>query len=143
MTVTERERQQKLPGGSLTTSVMTLTRLDHFNPGLLTIRLRRVAVEDGIRPRRRGTRDRSRRVLMAEICPTRVRGRAMSIATVSLWFGTFLGYTHFPFSCESAHSTWRFLVLRRGLSRRPSFCLARSSRDQGQNSGRNRKVLVE
>jgi len=29
-------------------------------------------------------------VLMAEICPTRVRGRAMSIATVCLWCGTLL-----------------------------------------------------
>lgn len=29
-------------------------------------------------------------VLMAEICPTRVRGRAMSIATVFLWCGTLL-----------------------------------------------------
>ena len=27
-------------------------------------------------------------VLMAEICPTRVRGRAMAVATVFLWFGT-------------------------------------------------------
>jgi SP family arabinose:H+ symporter-like MFS transporter len=27
-------------------------------------------------------------VLMSEICPTRVRGRAMSIATVFLWCGT-------------------------------------------------------
>lgn len=29
-------------------------------------------------------------VLMAEICPTRVRGRAMSLATVFLWCGTLL-----------------------------------------------------
>ena len=29
-------------------------------------------------------------VLMAEICPTRVRGRAMSVATVFLWSGTLL-----------------------------------------------------
>jgi MFS family permease len=29
-------------------------------------------------------------VLMAEICPTRVRGRAMSVATVFLWCGTLL-----------------------------------------------------
>lgn len=29
-------------------------------------------------------------VLMAEICPTRVRGRAMSVATVCLWCGTLL-----------------------------------------------------
>jgi MFS family permease len=29
-------------------------------------------------------------VLMSEICPTRVRGRAMSIATVFLWCGTLL-----------------------------------------------------
>lgn len=29
-------------------------------------------------------------VLMSEICPTRVRGRAMSLATVSLWCGTLL-----------------------------------------------------
>jgi sugar porter (SP) family MFS transporter len=29
-------------------------------------------------------------VMMAEICPTRVRGRAMSVATVSLWCGTLL-----------------------------------------------------
>jgi sugar porter (SP) family MFS transporter len=29
-------------------------------------------------------------VLMAEICPTRVRGRAMSLATVCLWCGTLL-----------------------------------------------------
>jgi len=29
-------------------------------------------------------------VLMAEICPTRIRGRAMSIATVCLWCGTLL-----------------------------------------------------
>jgi sugar porter (SP) family MFS transporter len=29
-------------------------------------------------------------VLMAEICPTRVRGRAMSLATVLLWCGTLL-----------------------------------------------------
>jgi MFS family permease len=27
-------------------------------------------------------------VLMAEICPTRVRGRAMSVATIWLWCGT-------------------------------------------------------
>ena len=27
-------------------------------------------------------------VLMAEICPTRIRGRAMSVATVCLWCGT-------------------------------------------------------
>ena len=27
-------------------------------------------------------------VLMSEICPTRVRGRAMSVATVFLWCGT-------------------------------------------------------
>jgi SP family arabinose:H+ symporter-like MFS transporter len=27
---------------------------------------------------------------MAEICPTRVRGRAMSVATVCLWCGTLL-----------------------------------------------------
>ena len=29
-------------------------------------------------------------VMMAEICPTRIRGRAMSIATVCLWCGTLL-----------------------------------------------------
>jgi sugar porter (SP) family MFS transporter len=29
-------------------------------------------------------------VLMAEICPTRIRGRAMSVATVCLWCGTLL-----------------------------------------------------
>jgi SP family arabinose:H+ symporter-like MFS transporter len=29
-------------------------------------------------------------VMMAEICPTRVRGRAMSLATVCLWCGTLL-----------------------------------------------------
>ena len=29
-------------------------------------------------------------VMMAEICPTRVRGRAMSVATVCLWCGTLL-----------------------------------------------------
>jgi MFS family permease len=29
-------------------------------------------------------------VLMSEICPTRVRGRAMSLATVCLWCGTLL-----------------------------------------------------
>jgi SP family arabinose:H+ symporter-like MFS transporter len=29
-------------------------------------------------------------VLMAEICPTRVRGRAMALATVCLWCGTLL-----------------------------------------------------
>ena len=29
-------------------------------------------------------------VMMSEICPTRVRGRAMSVATVVLWCGTFL-----------------------------------------------------
>jgi SP family arabinose:H+ symporter-like MFS transporter len=29
-------------------------------------------------------------VLMAEICPTRVRGRAMAVATVFLWCGTLL-----------------------------------------------------
>src|SRR6266446_9560159 len=29
-------------------------------------------------------------VMMSEICPTRVRGRAMSVATVSLWRGTLL-----------------------------------------------------
>ena len=29
-------------------------------------------------------------VMMAEICPTRVRGRAMSVATVFLWCGTLL-----------------------------------------------------
>ena len=29
-------------------------------------------------------------VLMAEVCPTRVRGRAMSLATVCLWCGTLL-----------------------------------------------------
>ncbi|HEY6333871.1 MAG TPA: sugar porter family MFS transporter [Blastocatellia bacterium] len=29
-------------------------------------------------------------VMMAEICPTRVRGRAMSVATVCLWSGTLL-----------------------------------------------------
>jgi SP family arabinose:H+ symporter-like MFS transporter len=29
-------------------------------------------------------------VLMSEICPTRIRGRAMSIATVCLWCGTLI-----------------------------------------------------
>ena len=29
-------------------------------------------------------------VMMSEICPTRIRGRAMSLATVSLWCGTLL-----------------------------------------------------
>jgi len=29
-------------------------------------------------------------VVMSEICPTRVRGRAMSVATVFLWCGTLL-----------------------------------------------------
>lgn len=29
-------------------------------------------------------------VLMSEICPTRIRGRAMSIATLCLWFGTLI-----------------------------------------------------
>jgi MFS family permease len=29
-------------------------------------------------------------VIMSEICPTRVRGRAMSVATVCLWCGTLL-----------------------------------------------------
>jgi MFS family permease len=29
-------------------------------------------------------------VVMSEICPTRIRGRAMSIATVFLWCGTLL-----------------------------------------------------
>jgi SP family arabinose:H+ symporter-like MFS transporter len=29
-------------------------------------------------------------VMMAEVCPTRVRGRAMSVATVCLWCGTLL-----------------------------------------------------
>jgi SP family arabinose:H+ symporter-like MFS transporter len=30
------------------------------------------------------------RVMMSEICPTRARGRAMSVATVFLWCGTLL-----------------------------------------------------
>jgi MFS family permease len=29
-------------------------------------------------------------VMMAEICPTRIRGRAMSLATIFLWCGTLL-----------------------------------------------------
>jgi SP family arabinose:H+ symporter-like MFS transporter len=29
-------------------------------------------------------------VVMAEICPTRIRGRAMSVATIFLWCGTLL-----------------------------------------------------
>jgi MFS transporter, SP family, arabinose:H+ symporter len=35
-------------------------------------------------------------VIMSEIFPTRIRGRAMSIATVSLWLASYLGVQAFP-----------------------------------------------
>jgi sugar porter (SP) family MFS transporter len=49
-------------------------------------------------------------VLMSEICPTRVRGRAMAVATVSLWCGTLL-------------VTLTFLSLVRGLTAPGAFLL--------------------
>ena len=82
-------------------------------------------------------------VVMSEICPTRVRGRAMSIATVFLWCGTLV-------------VTLTFLSLVRVLTAPGAFllyaviCIAAflfvkigSSGNQGTQPGGNRKLVVE
>jgi NADH:ubiquinone oxidoreductase subunit 6 (subunit J) len=56
-------------------------------------------------------------VVMAEICPTRVRGRAMSLATVCLWCGTLL-------------VTLTFLSLVNVLQRPALLCSTQSSPSQ-------------
>jgi sugar porter (SP) family MFS transporter len=49
-------------------------------------------------------------VLMAEICPTRVRGRAMSVATVCLWCGTLLVTLTFLSLVKVATAAGAFLI---------------------------------
>jgi sugar porter (SP) family MFS transporter len=49
-------------------------------------------------------------VMMAEICPTRVRGRAMSLATVCLWCGTLLVTLTFLSLVNSLTAPGAFLV---------------------------------
>ena len=49
-------------------------------------------------------------VLMAEICPTRIRGRAMSVATVCLWCGTLLVTLTFLSLVKLATAAGAFLI---------------------------------
>jgi SP family arabinose:H+ symporter-like MFS transporter len=53
-------------------------------------------------------------VVMSEIFPTRIRGRAMSIATVVLWIGCYAVSQTFPMFVEtlgSAYTFWIYMVM--------------------------------
>ena len=52
------------------------------------------------------------------------------------------GNTDFSFASDRVHRSWSFLALRSCLHRGVPFCLAASSRDQGQDPRRDRKILV-
>ena len=54
-------------------------------------------------------------VLMSEICPTKIRGRAMSLATVCLWCGTLLVTLTFLSLVNRVYCGWSFSALRGGL----------------------------
>lgn len=47
-------------------------------------------------------------VVIAEIFPTRVRGRAMGIATVALWFADFVVSLTFPVIADKLHESFAF-----------------------------------
>ena len=49
-------------------------------------------------------------VMMAEICPTRIRGRAMSVATIFLWCGTLLVTLTFLSLVEALTAPGTFLL---------------------------------
>ena len=85
-------------------------------------------------------------LIMSEIFPTRIRGKAMSIATISLWLALYLGAQAFPpmvayFEDRFGSAAGVFLDLRLLLRLRARLCLADGSGDQRQDPGRNRQIL--
>lgn len=49
-------------------------------------------------------------IIISEIYPTAIRGRAMSIASFALWGATYLVAQFFPILLASIGGTWTFLV---------------------------------
>ncbi|GLG00680.1 arabinose-proton symporter [Alicyclobacillus hesperidum subsp. aegles] len=56
-------------------------------------------------------------IVLSEIYPTAIRGRAMSIASFALWFATYLVAQFFPILLQAIGGTWTFWIFA-------VFCIA-------------------
>ena len=76
-------------------------------------------------------------VIISEIYPTKVRGRAMSIATTALWVVGYLGNQSFPLDAETSGKRRHFLDFqRRGVSESALRTMAGAG-NQGPHAGRH------
>ena len=88
-------------------------------------------------------------VILSEIFPTGIRGRAMAMATVCLWVANYVVIQTFPMMDEtrwlSSRSTTRFPFWLYAVFCVVSvaFRLAVRARDQGQDAGRDRAGMAE
>ncbi|MCL6632773.1 MAG: sugar porter family MFS transporter [Alicyclobacillus herbarius] len=49
-------------------------------------------------------------IVLSEIYPTTIRGRAMSVASFALWFATYLVAQFFPILLQAIGATWTFFI---------------------------------
>jgi len=80
-------------------------------------------------------------VMMSELFPTRIRGRAMSIATIALWLACVALTFTFLFAGEDRRALGRLLALRFDLRGDLPFRMVGHPRNQGQNPRRDRAAL--
>ena len=80
-------------------------------------------------------------VIVAEIFPTAIRGRAMSISIFSLWTGCWLVGQTFPYLLATVGLAGCFWLYAATTPLAFLFVLRIRARDQGKNAGRDRKTL--
>ena len=86
-------------------------------------------------------------VILSEIFPTRIRGRAMAIATVCLWMANFVVSQTFPMMDENAwlvdtfHHAFPFWLYAAFCVVTIVFVVAGAG-DQGPDAGRDREVVA-
>ena len=86
-------------------------------------------------------------VILSEIFPTRVRGKAMPLATFLMFAASFVTTNVFPvlldrFKAAFGNPGGTFLIFAGDLPHLLVICLANSPRDQGQVIGGNRPILA-
>jgi len=80
-------------------------------------------------------------VIISEIYPAKVRGRAMSIATTALWLVGYLGNQLFPSMMKHLKAIGTFWVFASGAALTILFVYFFVSRDERTNPGANHPVL--
>ena len=87
-------------------------------------------------------------VVLSEIFPNRVRGKAMSLATVIMFASSFAAVNVFPpvmswFKERFGHPGGTFLIFVGICLAVRAVCLVEPSRDKGQDARRDRRVLAK